>query len=255
MANSSSVLRDAEDFITRESWRVYLTALVVAGAIYLGCIVSPPSLMDDVDAVQAQIARNMLTSGDWVTARLDGVAYLEKAPLVYWIIAIFYKVFGVHDWAARIPIALSVMALAWLTAAFGTWAFGRRAGLYAGLCMATCIGIFLFTRILIPDVMLTFSTALAMWAFLRTLDEEEPYEPLRVNPAIEAEQVARLATLRAERDNDAVTAALDALRKAAEGTDNLLYPMREALRAKATVGEVSSALRDVWGRYQPTDRF
>ena len=43
--------------------------------------------MDDVDAVQAQIARNMLTSGDWVTARLDGVAYLEKAPLIYWLIA------------------------------------------------------------------------------------------------------------------------------------------------------------------------
>ena len=131
--------------------------------------------MDDVDAVQAQIARNMLASGDWVTARLDGVAYLEKAPLVYWIIAIFYKIFGVYDWAARIPIALSVMALAWLTAAFGTWAFGKRAGLYAGLCMATCIGIFLFTRILIPDVTLTFTTALAMWAFLRSLDEEEPH--------------------------------------------------------------------------------
>ncbi|MGB2900103.1 MAG: glycosyltransferase family 39 protein [Candidatus Acidiferrum sp.] len=175
MANSGSVVRDAEDFITGKSWRVYLTVLLVAGAIYLGCIVSPPSLMDDVDAVQAQIARNMLTSGDWVTARLDGVAYLEKAPLVYWIIAIFYKIFGVYDWAARIPIALSVMALAWLTAAFGTWAFGKRAGLYAGLCMATCIGIFLFTRILIPDVMLTFTTALAMWAFLRSLDEEEPH--------------------------------------------------------------------------------
>jgi 4-amino-4-deoxy-L-arabinose transferase-like glycosyltransferase len=175
MAHSSSVVHDAEDFITGKSWRVYLTVLLVAGAIYLGCIVSPPSLMDDVDAVQAQIARNMLTSGDWVTARLDGVAYLEKAPLVYWMIAIFYKIFGVYDWAARIPIALSVMALAWLTAAFGTWAFGRRAGFYAGLCMATCIGIFLFTRILIPDVMLTLATALAMWAFLRTLDEEEPH--------------------------------------------------------------------------------
>lgn len=129
--------------------------------------------MDDVDAVQAQIARNMVTSGDWVTARLDGVAYMEKAPLVYWAIALSYKVFGVYDWSARIPIALSVMGLAWLTAAFGVWAFGRRAGLYAGLCMATCIGIFLFTRILIPDVMITFTVALAMWAFLRALDEEE----------------------------------------------------------------------------------
>ncbi len=145
----------------------------MAGAVYLGCIVSPPSLMDDVDAVQAQIARNMLTSGDWVTARLDGVAYMEKAPLIYWLMALSYKVFGVHDWAARIPIALSVMGLAWLTAAFGVWAFGKRAGLYAGLCMATCIGIFLFTRILIPDVMITFTVALAMWAFLRALDDEE----------------------------------------------------------------------------------
>ena len=66
------------------------------------------------------------------------------------------------------------MALAWLTAAFGTWAFGKRAGFYAGLCISTCIGLFLFTRILIPDVMLTATIALAMWAFLRALDEDEP---------------------------------------------------------------------------------
>jgi 4-amino-4-deoxy-L-arabinose transferase-like glycosyltransferase len=151
-----------------------LIVLLFAGAVYLGCILSPPSLMDDVDAVQAQIARNMLTSGDWVTARLDGVAYLEKAPLIYWAIALCYKLCGVSDWAARIPVALSSMALCWLTAAFGAWAFGRRAGLYAGLCLSTCVGLFLFTRILIPDVMLTATVALAMWAFLRALDQDEP---------------------------------------------------------------------------------
>jgi 4-amino-4-deoxy-L-arabinose transferase-like glycosyltransferase len=158
---------------TGKNWNLYVIVLLVAGSIYLGCIISPPSLMDDVDAVQAQIARNMLTSGDWVTARLDGVVYLEKAPLVYWAIAVSYMIFGVHDWAARIPIALSAMALCWLTMAFGAWAFGKRAASYAGLCMATCIGLFLFTRVLIPDVMLTFTVALAMWAFLRALDEEE----------------------------------------------------------------------------------
>ncbi len=134
--------------------------------------------MDDVDAVQAQIARNMLTSGDWVTARLDGIPYLEKAPLVYWVIAGSYRILGVHDWAARIPIALSAIALALLTAAFGAWAFGKRAGLYAGLCISTCIGLFLFTRILIPDVMLTFTMALALWALLRALDEKEPHPRL-----------------------------------------------------------------------------
>ncbi|MFJ1841389.1 methylmalonyl-CoA mutase [Streptomyces sp. NPDC088146] len=87
------------------------------------------------------------------------------------------------------------------------------------------------------------------------LDEEEPYEPLRVDPAIEAQQAARLAILRAERDRGAVDAALARLRKAAEGTDNVLYPMKDALKARATVGEVCNALRDVWGTYAPSDAF
>ncbi len=88
-----------------------------------------------------------------------------------------------------------------------------------------------------------------------TLDEEEPYEPLRVDPAIEAQQAERLARLRKERDNDAVQRALGALRRAAQGADNVLYPMKEALAAKATVGEVCNALRDVWGVYTPPDSF
>jgi 4-amino-4-deoxy-L-arabinose transferase-like glycosyltransferase len=150
-----------------------LILVFFAAAVYLASIISPPSLMDDVDAVQAQIARNMLSSGDWVTARLDGVPYLEKSPLIYWLIAGSYEVFGASDWAARVPVALAAIALAFLTAVFGGWAFGERAGLFAGLCLATCVGLFLFTRILIPDVMLTATIALAMFAFLRALDPEE----------------------------------------------------------------------------------
>ncbi|MEU3161362.1 methylmalonyl-CoA mutase family protein, partial [Streptomyces griseoincarnatus] len=87
------------------------------------------------------------------------------------------------------------------------------------------------------------------------LDEEEPYEPLRVDPAIEAQQAERLTRLRAERDQEAVDTALAALRKAAEGEDNVLYPMKDALRARATVGEVCNALREVWGTYVPSDAF
>src|SRR5271170_2666771 len=175
MGDSGRGVRKNERVDTGKNWYLYLGVLLIAGATYLGCIVSPPSLMDDVDAVQAQIARNMLTSGDWVTARLDGIVYLEKAPLVYWAIAASYKIFGVHDWVARIPIALSAIALCLLTAGFGAWAFGKRAGFYAGLCMATCVGLWLFTRVLFPDVMLTFTIALALWAFLRVLDPEEPH--------------------------------------------------------------------------------
>jgi methylmalonyl-CoA mutase N-terminal domain/subunit len=85
--------------------------------------------------------------------------------------------------------------------------------------------------------------------------EEDPYEPLKVDPAIEAQQVARLATLRVGRDQAAVDKALDELRNAARGTANCLYPMKDALRARATVGEVCDALRDVWGGYVPADTF
>ena len=129
--------------------------------------------MDDVDAVQAQIARNMLSSGDWVTARLDGVAYLEKAPLIYWMMAATFRVLGVHDWAARLPLALSCILLCWVTYRFGRWAFDDDAGLYAGLALATGVGLFLFTRILIPDAIVTLTITGAIWAWLRLLDPEE----------------------------------------------------------------------------------
>jgi hypothetical protein len=130
--------------------------------------------MDDVDAVQAQIARNMLQSGDWVTARLDGIAYLEKSPLIYWIMATSFGIFGVHDWAARLPLAFINIALCWITARFAMWAFGRCAGIYSGAILATCVGIFLFTRILIPDAALTLTIVLALWSFLRLIDPSEP---------------------------------------------------------------------------------
>jgi methylmalonyl-CoA mutase, N-terminal domain len=82
--------------------------------------------------------------------------------------------------------------------------------------------------------------------------DEEPYEPLRVDPAIEEQQVKRLATLREERDNAAVQRALADLARAAEGSDNVVFPMKQALAARATVGEVCDALREVWGVYQPS---
>jgi 4-amino-4-deoxy-L-arabinose transferase-like glycosyltransferase len=155
-----------------------IVVMLVACAIYLPGILSPPSLMDDVDAVQAQIARNMLTSGDWVTARIDGVAFFEKSPLIYWCLAGSYWLFGIHDWAARIPIALSSIALALLVFAFGTWAFGECAGVYSALVIASCVGLWLFTRILIPDVVLTLTISLAMWGLLRAIDEQEAHPRL-----------------------------------------------------------------------------
>ena len=154
--------------VFRPDWIV----LAAASLVFLISIGSPPHLMDDVDAVQAQAARNMLFSGDWVTARLDGVAYLEKSPLNYWMIAVAYRIFGVHDWAARLPHALAVVLLCWITYRFGRWAFGETAGLYAGIALGTSVGLFLFTRILIPDATLALTITGAIWAWLRLLEPD-----------------------------------------------------------------------------------
>jgi len=177
--NSATQVRAAASHVhgqTVRSNQFYeLIVILFAAAIFLAGVLSPPSLMDDVDAAQAQVARTMLTSGDWVTGRLDGVIFLDKAPLKYWMTVICYKVFGVHDWAARLPGALAAILLAWVMVRFGRWAFSPRTGFYAGLIVATCVGLFLFTRIVIPDVILTLSITLCLWSFLRALDETEAH--------------------------------------------------------------------------------
>jgi 4-amino-4-deoxy-L-arabinose transferase-like glycosyltransferase len=156
--------------------RPELLVLLVAAAVYLLNIVSPPSLLDDVDAWQALMAKNMLRTGDWVTARVDGVVYFEKAPLKYWITALFYKAFGIHDWVARIPIALFAIGLAFLLVRMAKWAFDdNRVPLYAGIVISTCVGLFLFTRFIIPDVLLTLTCSLALYGFIHAIEPDEQH--------------------------------------------------------------------------------
>jgi 4-amino-4-deoxy-L-arabinose transferase-like glycosyltransferase len=158
----------------RASLRNQLLLVLVAALTFLGGCISPPHLQDDVDGTQGQIARTMLETGDWVTARLAGVVYFEKAPLKYWITAIFYSIFGVHDWVARLPAALAVIALCLLVYRMCLWAGNERAGLYAGLALGTSIGLFLFTRIVIPDAILTLAIMLGVWSFLHTVEDDRP---------------------------------------------------------------------------------
>lgn len=151
-----------------------MIVVALAALIHFAGCPAPPGLMDDVDGAYAQIARVMLESGDWVTPRLDGVVFFDKPPLGYWMTALSYSVFGVSDWAARLPPALCVIALALLVCRFGRWAFTDEIGFRAGLVIATNLGLFLFTRMLIPDAALTLAIALAMWGILRALEPDEP---------------------------------------------------------------------------------
>jgi methylmalonyl-CoA mutase, N-terminal domain len=84
-----------------------------------------------------------------------------------------------------------------------------------------------------------------------TSEADEDYQPMRMDPALEAQQIARLAAIRAGRDDDAVSRLLAAVGTAAAGEENVLPPIKEALRAQATLGEVCATLRGIWGRYEP----
>ena len=146
----------------------YVALAIVYVAVYCGALFSPP-LLDDADSTHAEAAREMFVSGDYVTLHINGVRYLEKAPLPYWLVAGSYRLFGVNEFATRLPMALSVLMLGVLAVVWGRRAFGERAGIYAGLFVYTAAGVFLFTRILIPDVLLSLFIAASLYFFLTAL--------------------------------------------------------------------------------------
>jgi len=133
-----------------------------------------PALLDDVDSVHAEAAREMLYRHDWVTLYTNGIRYLEKAPMMYWTIATSYRLFGVSDWSTRLPLMLGVLGLLFTTYKLGKYAYGDSGGLYAAAVLATSIGPYIFTRFLIPDVLVGLWLAIGYLFFLRSLDEEPP---------------------------------------------------------------------------------
>jgi 4-amino-4-deoxy-L-arabinose transferase-like glycosyltransferase len=133
-----------------------------------------PALLDDADTVHAEVSREMLLDHDWVTMYIDGVRYLQKSPLMYWMVTISYKLFGISEWQTRLPLALCVLALAWVVYIFGRRFFGKEAGFYAALITITSPGIYVFTRFLIPEVMVAMFLILGLYFFLIAYEQEEP---------------------------------------------------------------------------------
>ncbi len=153
--------------------RLILLALWVV--FYCSFTLFTPPLMDDADSVHAEVAREMLLRHDFVTLYANGIRYLEKAPLFYWAMAASMKVFGATTAASRLPLSLSVLALALLLESFARRAFGTaRAGLYAGLITLSSFGIFIFSRMNIPDVLVCVLLTLSLYAFYLTEQQEAP---------------------------------------------------------------------------------
>jgi len=147
----------------------YWMLAIVFAAVFLGSLYPPP-LLDDADSTHAEAAREMFVSGDYITLHVNGVRYLEKAPLPYWLVVASYHVFGVNEFATRLPMALSVLMLGVIACLWARRAFDERAGIYAALFVFTAAGVFLFTRILIPDVLLSALIAASLYFFLTALE-------------------------------------------------------------------------------------
>jgi 4-amino-4-deoxy-L-arabinose transferase-like glycosyltransferase len=136
-------------------------------------LITPP-LLDDADSVHAEVSREMLLRHDWVTLYANGIRYLEKAPLLYWSMAASFKLFGLHTATARLPLAFTVLALTLIIEAFARRAFNPRTGLYAALIVLSSFGIFIFTRIIIPDAIVCLWLALALYCYWLTEQSNPP---------------------------------------------------------------------------------
>ncbi|MDP9268424.1 MAG: glycosyltransferase family 39 protein [Acidobacteriota bacterium] len=143
-----------------------LILLALAVGIYVGTSFWP-ALLDDADASHALVSREMNASGDYVVLKLDGVRYLQKAPLHYWAVAALYRVLGENEFATRLPDALAMVGLVLMVYLFGLRFFGERPGFYGGLATATALGFWMFTRIMIPEAIYSLFFVVIFYLFLR----------------------------------------------------------------------------------------
>jgi 4-amino-4-deoxy-L-arabinose transferase-like glycosyltransferase len=155
---------------TLVTWLIFLGLFA---AVYFASLFTPP-LMDDVDASHAQTAQHIIDSGNWITTQTDGIRYIEKPPLPFWLVTIAYKLFGENAFATHLPNALAILGLTWLAWLWSRRAWDNRAGLYAGLAVLTSVGPFLFTRFIIPESILSFLLLIALYSLLTSIEDNKP---------------------------------------------------------------------------------
>jgi len=169
MTKSAPTGRAASTPSVRTVWLLFAAIFL---AVYFASLFSPP-LLDDVDASHAQAAAHIAETGDWITPKTNGIRYLEKPPLPFWLIAIMYRIFGENTFATHLPNALAMLGLTWLAWTWTRRAWSDRAGLYAGLGVLTSAGPFLFTRFIIPEAILAFFLLLALYGLIMALETSQ----------------------------------------------------------------------------------
>ena len=162
-------------YFTRRSRKIIFTLTGLWLLLYASFTLFRPPLLDDADSVHAEVAREMVARHDWITLYANGIRYLEKAPLMYWSMAASFTVFGPEDWAARLPLAIYALALFLTICWSGASLFNSAiAGFYAALILLTSFGIFIYTHIILPDVIVCLWLSVAMLLFWISLQHQQP---------------------------------------------------------------------------------
>ncbi len=149
-------------------WWIVLSLLVLSAGLYIGTAASPALDDDDVDAAHAMVSQEMLQRSDFVVPYMDGVRYLVRPPMHFWMVAASYKLLGETEFATRLPLSLAMVGMVLLTFEFGRRFFSRRAGIYGALAVATSLGMFIFTRIMIPEAIYALAFEGIFYLFLRS---------------------------------------------------------------------------------------
>jgi 4-amino-4-deoxy-L-arabinose transferase-like glycosyltransferase len=151
--------------MTDSRWK--WTAILVIVVAYFA-LLGTRGLNEPDEGRYAEIAREMIESGDWLVSHLNGIEHFQKPPLIYWATAASMKIFGVNEWAARLPVALAALGMIGATVLLGRTLFGSRAGWLAGMIVATTGGVFLMGRLLTPDMLMAFWITVALACLART---------------------------------------------------------------------------------------
>ncbi|NVN98479.1 MAG: glycosyltransferase family 39 protein [Geobacteraceae bacterium] len=156
---------------TGEARRDLSALAIVFGFLYLQMLWHFP-LMDPDEGRYAEIPREMLEKMDFITPTLNYVKYFEKPPLLYWMNALSFSIFGQNEFAARMPCAISGLLTILFTYWLGRKLFGRRTGVIAAVGVGTSAGFFAMSRIALTDMPLTFCMTLCLGSFIMAVKDD-----------------------------------------------------------------------------------
>jgi 4-amino-4-deoxy-L-arabinose transferase-like glycosyltransferase len=158
--------------MTMDSWKqLAIIAAVCAWFSFWG--IGSVSFIDPDEGMYGTIAREMAAGGDWITPRFNGVRYLNKPPLLFWLSALTFKISGPSEWGVRLWSALPAFGAALLVWLMGTWLYGSPGGFFSALIFSSAVGIFLYSHVTLTDLLLVFTVSLAVTAAMSSLRADD----------------------------------------------------------------------------------